>query len=77
MGWLYCDPAYGGSACDFVPESRNWRSDPYDNQLGEAEYDDERVAANMTEHRLTDLGIYSICRKDGKDEADGSDRRYK
>lgn len=105
VGWLYCDPAYGGSAwyfgltdrwnfffgnvdpfripfnsefmCDFVPESRNWRRDPYDNQLGEAEYDGERVAADMTEHRFMDLGIHNISKNDEKDEADGSDGRYK
>ena len=88
VGWLHCDPSYGGSAwrrgaverwnyffgnCDpfriphnsemmkeFVPAGKNWRVDPYDNQCGEAEYEDWRVPGDKFNYKYTDLGIWQI-----------------
>ena len=32
--------------CDFVPKPTYWRIDPYDNQCGEAEYDDRGLSGD-------------------------------
>jgi transglutaminase-like putative cysteine protease len=81
LGWLFCDPSYGGGAHDagdekrrrfyfgnldpfrmvanddvqeqFTPAPHFLRDDPYDNQEGEAEYDDEKISDVITERRIT------------------------
>ena len=88
IGWLYCDPAYGGDArilgkterwnfffCnvgpywlplnrgfqkDFVPPVKFMRFDPYDNQVGEAEYLNHKVPRSQFDITYTDKGIRRI-----------------
>ena len=45
---------------EFVPAGKNWRVDPYDNQCGEAEYEDWRVPGDKFNYKYTDLGIWQI-----------------
>ncbi len=50
-------PINDGFQKEFDPPKNHWRMDPYDNQCGEAEYDDRGLFATEVEYEYTDLGI--------------------
>lgn len=45
---------------DFVPPMKNWRIDPYDNQIGEAEYEDCSLSSSAQEYCFEGKEIYLI-----------------
>ena len=46
--------------CDFVPKSTYWRIDPYDNQCGEAEYDDRGLSGEELNYDYEEVDIHLI-----------------
>lgn len=56
----YRIPINNGFQKEFDPPKRHWRIDPYDNQCGEAEYEDRGITVKELVYQYTDLGIESI-----------------
>ncbi len=48
--------------CDFVPKPTYWRIDPYDNQCGEAEYDDRGLSGEELNYDYEEVDIHLIRR---------------
>ena len=45
---------------DFEPPKWFWRNDPYDNQSGEAEYEDHGVRSDDLLYRYQEIDIHRI-----------------
>lgn len=56
----YRIPINDGFQRDFNPSKGFWRNDPYDNQTGEAEYDDHGVNGDDLEYRYREIDIHRI-----------------
>ncbi len=56
----YRIPINSGFQEDFIPPMQNWRIDPYDNQIGEAEYDDKSITSGQQEYCFEEKNIYLI-----------------